>query len=137
MSNLSERIIVDHLEGFRKRTGILCSTLFNDDGLVIAIEQEKNEDPGYYESIGALSAGIVSLAENGIKSIYEDKMIKQISVRAGNHKENDGFTILLESVMEDVILSVIFPLSLNLGVVLFELKKVVGALHNYFETTLD
>ena len=43
MDNLNEREIQNILKSFRKRTGIICSTLFTEDGFVITVEKEYNE----------------------------------------------------------------------------------------------
>ncbi len=44
MDNLNEREIQNILKSFRKRTGIICSTLFTEDGFVIALDKEKSEE---------------------------------------------------------------------------------------------
>lgn len=136
MSNLSEPEIKMILENFRKRTEIICSVLFTEDGFIIALDQAYTEkDSEYHQSLGALCAGIVSLAGNGVEIIYENNKIKRISVQAGHQLENDGFHILIESVSSDVLLSIIFPISANFGVILFELKQTISKLQKYFSTS--
>jgi len=133
MSNLNEKEIKKILEDFRKRTDIICSILFTEDGFIIALDQAYiSEDSEYHQSLGALCAGIVSLAGNGVEIVYENNKIKQISVQAGHQIEHDGFHILIESVSNDVLLSIIFPISLNFGVILFELKQTISKLQKYF-----
>ncbi len=133
MSNLNEKEIKKILENFRKRTDILCSILFTEDGFIIALDQAYNsEDSEYHQSLGALCAGVASLAGNTIETIYNNRKIKQISVQAGHQLEHDGFHILIESVSNDVLLSIIFPISLNFGVILFELKQTISKLQSYF-----
>ena len=133
MSNLNGKEIEKILENFRKRTDILCSILFTEDGFIIALDQAyTSEDSEYYQSLGALCAGIVSLAGNSVEIIYDNRKIKQISVQAGHQLEHDGFHILIESVSNDVLLSIIFPTSLNFSVILFELKQIISKLQKYF-----
>ena len=133
MDNLNEREIQNILKSFRKRTGIISSTLFTEDGFVITIDKEKGEgDDDDYPSVCAISAGIVALAENSVQIIREDNFIKQISIQAGDPLDNESFTIHLESVTKNVRLGIMFPLFLNLGVILFELKQTIQQLSKYF-----
>ena len=79
MSNLRESEIKKFLEGFRKRTDIICSTLFTKDGLIIAVDQAiKEEDSDCHQSIGALYAGVISLAESGVDIIHKNYTIRQL-----------------------------------------------------------
>jgi len=133
MSNLNEKEIKKILEDFRKSTDILCSILFTEDGFIIALDQAHiREDSENHQSLGALCAGVASLAGNSVETIYDNRKIKQISIQAGHQLEHDGFHILIESVSNDVLLSIIFPISLNFGVILFELKQTISKLQNYF-----
>jgi len=133
MVNLREKEIIKIIKEFRERTSILCSTVFTEDGLIIAVEQAQiDEDDDYHQSIGAICASIVSLAENGIELFQPDKEIRQISIQAGDQLDNEGFTIVLESITDDTKLSVVFPTFLNLGVILFEIKQTIQKLYKYF-----
>ena len=133
MASLRESEIQNILKSFRERTGIICSSLFNEDGFIIAIEKAKiNEDDEYFQSMAAICAGIVALAENSIGIIREDNFIKQISIQAGDQLDNDSFMIQLESVTEDIRLAIMFPLFLNLGVIQFELNQTIQKLSKHF-----
>jgi len=133
MASLRESEIQNILKSFRERTGIICSSLFNEDGFIIAIEKAKiNEDDEYFQSMCAICAGIVALAENSIEIIREDNFIKQISIQAGDQLDNDSFMIQLESVTEDIRLAIMFPLFLNLGVIQFELNQTIQKLSTHF-----
>ncbi len=133
MASLREREIQDILKSFRERTGIICSTLFTEDGFIIAIEEAKsNVDEDFFQSIAAICAGIVALAENSVEIIRKDNFIKQISIQAGDQIENESFTIHLESVTEDIRLAIMFPLFLNLGVIHFELNQTIQKLSKHF-----
>jgi predicted regulator of Ras-like GTPase activity (Roadblock/LC7/MglB family) len=134
MDNLNEREIQNILKSFRKRTGIICSTLFTEDGFVITLEKDKIEggDDDDYQSICAISAGIVALAEESVQIIRKDNFIKQISIQAGDPLDNESFIIHLESITKNVRLGIMFPLFLNLGVILFELKQTIQQLSKYF-----
>jgi len=133
MVNLREKEIIKIIKEFRERTSILCSIVFTEDGFIIAVEQAQiDEDDDYHQSIGAICASIVSLAENGIELFQSGKEIRQISIQAGDQLDNEGFIIVLESITDDTKLSVIFPTFLNLGVILFEIKQTVQKLSKYF-----
>ena len=133
MDNLNEREIQNILKSFRERTSIICSTLFTEDGFIITLEKEKIEgDDDHYQSVCAINAGIVALAENSVKIIREDNFIKQITIQAGDPLDNESFMIHLESVTKNVRLGIMFPLFLNLGVIHFELKQTIQQLSKYF-----
>jgi len=133
MASLRESEIQNILKSFRERTGIICSSLFNEDGFIIAIEKANvNKDDEYFQSMAAICAGIVALAENSVEIIREDNFIKQISIQAGDQFDNDSFMIQLESVTEDIRLAIMFPLFLNLGVIQFELNQTIQKLSKHF-----
>lgn len=135
MINLREKEIIKIIKEFRERTSILCSTVFTEDGLIVAVEQAQiDEDDDYHQSIGAICASIVSLAENGLELFQSGKEIRQISIQAGDQLDNEGFIIVLESITDDTKLSVVFPTFLNLGVVLFEIKQIARKLSKYFSS---
>ena len=132
MVNLREKEIIKILKEFRERTSILCSIVFTEDGFIVAVEQAQiDEDDDCHQSIGAICASIVSLAENGIELFQSDKGIRQISIQAGDQLDSEGFIIVLESITDDTKLSVVFPTFLNLGVILFEIKQTVQKLSKY------
>ena len=89
-------------------------------------------DSDMHQSLGAVCAGIASLAGNSVEIIDENNKINQISVQAGNQLEQDGFQILIESVADDILLAIIFPISANYGVIQFELKQLVSKLKTFF-----
>ncbi|MFX1257718.1 MAG: roadblock/LC7 domain-containing protein [Promethearchaeota archaeon] len=134
MVNQKEKQIQLILKGFRQRTGIISSTLFDDDGLLMAIDQAAFiEDEEYHESIGAICANIVSLAESGLLLIKNENNINQVLIQAGNQLDQDGFIIILQSITSNIILAIIFQVHLNLGVILFELNQISEKLIRYFE----
>ncbi len=133
MDNLNEREIQNILKSFRERTSIICSTLFTEDGFIITLEKEQIEgEDDHYQSVCAINAGIVALAESSVQMINEDNFIKQITIQAGDPLDNESFMIHLESVTKNVRLGIMFPLFLNLGVIHFELKQTIQQLSKYF-----
>ena len=133
MDNLNEREIQNILKSFRERTSIISSTLFTEDGFIITLEKEQIEgEDDHYQSVCAINAGIVALAESSVQIINEDNFIKQITIQAGDPLDNESFMIHLESVTKNVRLGIMFPLFLNLGVIHFELKQTIQQLSKYF-----
>jgi predicted regulator of Ras-like GTPase activity (Roadblock/LC7/MglB family) len=132
MANLREKKIQEILSGLRKRTNIHYSNLFTEDGFIVAIDQANQvEDEDYHRSISAICATILALAENGTELVKEGCRIKEISIQAGDQLDTEGFTIILESISNDIKLSVIFTSFLNLGLILFELNQTIHKLLNY------
>lgn len=135
MNVLKENDLNTILIDFRKRTDTIGSILFTSDGFIIALDQGVLEnDSAMHQSLGAVCAGIASLAGNGVEIIDGNNKINQISVQAGNQLEHDGFQVLIESVADDTLLAIIFPISANYGVIQFELKHIVSKLKTYFLT---
>ncbi len=134
MAYINQTDIQNMLKDFRKRTNVICLSLFTRDGFLIALDQGSlSEDDYIHESIGAICAGIVDLVRHGIQSFPNAMPVKQISIKAGNQKNVDGFEIVLTSLVNDIIIFVMFPNTLNLGVILFELNNTIEKLSKYFQ----
>ncbi|MEJ2277440.1 MAG: hypothetical protein P8Y70_06785 [Candidatus Lokiarchaeota archaeon] len=133
MVNVREKEIKEILCDFRKRTNIHYSNLFTDDGFIISTDYSHElgkED--FHQSIGAIFATIMAMAENGVELFKEGCKIKSISIQAGDQLDNEGFTIILDSITEDINLSIVFITFLNLGLILFELNQTIHKLKTYF-----
>ncbi len=121
------------LKPFRIRTGVTTSFLFNNDGLVIAIDQESlSEDEDFYQSISAICAGIISFAEQGILMTDSSNNVKDIVIQGGNQIESDSFTITIDFISNEIIFACIFPSVLNYSVIKFELKNTTQSLIKLF-----
>lgn len=137
MHSINEGNIIDILKKLRERTGIITSFLFTEDGFLIAIDQANfNEDEDYFQSIAAICAGVMSLAENSLDIIKGGNLLKQIKIQAGNQLDDTGFMIILQSITNDILIAVIFPIYLNLGLIFFELNETINKLENYFSTLI-
>ncbi|MFX1329780.1 MAG: roadblock/LC7 domain-containing protein [Promethearchaeota archaeon] len=135
MYSINEGNIIDILKKLRERTGIITSFLFTEDGFLIAIDQANfNEDEDYFQSIAAICAAVMSLAENSLDIIKGGNLLKQIKIQAGNQLDDTGFMIILQSITNDILIAVIFPIYLNLGLIFFELNETINKLENYFST---
>ena len=113
------------LKSFRERTGISYTSLFNEDGLIIAVDQASpNFDEEFDLSLGAISASVQAFAQNGITMLNELHDVKSLTIQAGHEIEDESFKIIIESIGGEFSLMSIFPSSLKLSLVLFELKQI-------------
>lgn len=121
------------LKSFRERTGISYTSLFNEDGLIIAVDQASlNFDEEFDLSLGAISASIQAFAQNGITILNDSHDVKSLTIQAGHEIEDESFKIIIESIGDDFILMSIFPSSLKISLILFELKQVNQKLFGIF-----
>ena len=134
-STTTESKIRSILKSFRERTGTSYTSLFNEDGLIIVVDQASlNYDEDFDQSLGAISASILAFAQNGITILNELQNVKSLIIQAGCEIENESFTIIIESIGQDVILMSIFPSSLKTSLILFELKHISQKLLGIFNS---
>jgi len=120
------------LENLITNTGIISSSLITEDGLVIATNSEQSEqDEEININFAAISASILSMAERGIEIINTNKILEQIKIDAGLDENVDAdFTILITRVISNILIQVIFPKSVNIGLIQFEINKMVKEIRN-------
>ncbi len=117
------------LKSFRERTGISYTSIIDEDGLIIVVDQASLKyDDDFDQSLGAISASILAFAQNGIAILHELHDVKSLIIQAGNEIENESFMIIIESIRQEVNLMSIFPTSLNVSLILFELKQITQKL---------
>lgn len=122
---LAEKPLQEYLDILKSNSGISNATLITEDGLLIACDKDSNtlERMAHLGTIGAISAGILALAERAIELITDNKL-DQIVLKGGKDDDISSFTIILTSVYENIILLVLFPSILNMGLILFEIQEV-------------
>jgi len=120
------------LDNLITNTGIISSSLITEDGLVIATNSEQSEqDEEININFAAISASILSMAERGIEIINTNKILEQIKIDAGLDENVDAdFTILITRVISNILIQVIFPKSVNIGLIQFEINKMVKEIRN-------
>ncbi len=120
------------LDNLITNTGIISSSLITEDGLVIATNSEQDDkDEEININFAAISASILSMAERGIEIINTNKILEQIKIDAGiNRKIDADFTILITRVISNILIQVIFPKSVNIGLIQFEINKMVKEIRN-------
>ena len=127
MSEITEHL-VSLLDKLVFNSGITSSTLITEDGLIIATNSAQNlEDELTHTDFAAISASILSMAERGIEIINKNKILEQIKIDAGLDKNNEAdFTILVSRIYSNVLLQVIFPKKVNIGLIHFEINKIIN-----------
>lgn len=123
------------LKSFRERTGIIYTSIINEDGLIIVVDQASLKyDDDFDQSLGAISASILAFAQNGIAMLNELHDVKSLIIQAGHEIEDESFMIIIESIGQDISLMSIFPTSLNVSLILFELKQITQKLLGIFKS---
>ena len=127
--------LINLLDGFITNTGVSSATLITEDGLVIATNSEQNDqDEEVNVNFAAISASILSMAENGIEIINKNKLLEQIKIDAGldSNLEAD-FSILITRIFSNVLIQVIYAKKINIGLIQFETNKIIKEIKSYFE----
>lgn len=124
--------LVKILDDLILHTGVTSSSLITEDGLVIAINSQQNEEEEEANiNFAAISASILSMAERGIEIVNENKMLEQIKIDAGlTQNLDEDFTILITRIYTNVLLQVIFPKMTNIGLIHFETNKSINEIKN-------
>jgi len=134
MSEIKDNLI-QLLDDLVLNTGVNSCSLITEDGLVIAINSEQDDqDEEINSSFAAISASILSIAERGIEIINANKILEQIKIDAGlNTDLKADFTILITRVFSNVLLQVTFPKRMNIGLIHFETNKIIKQIKNIIQ----
>jgi len=134
MSEIKDNLI-QLLDDLVLNTGVNSSSLITEDGLVIAVNSEQDEqDEEINSSFAAISASILSIAERGIEIINANKILEQIKIDAGLNTDLEAdFTILITRVFSNVLLQVTFPKRMNIGLIHFETNKIIKQIKNIIQ----
>ncbi|MHA1748795.1 MAG: roadblock/LC7 domain-containing protein [Promethearchaeota archaeon] len=127
-----EKPLQKYLNNLKSNTGISSATLITEDGLLIASDEASDtlERMSHLAEIGAISAGIISMAERAIELIT-DKNLDQITLKGGKDGDNSSVTIILTSIYENIILLVMFQSTLNIGLILYEIERIKKDIETY------
>ncbi|MFW9972514.1 MAG: roadblock/LC7 domain-containing protein [Candidatus Odinarchaeota archaeon] len=135
MSEIKDKL-VQLLNDFVSNTNVSDSSLITEDGLVIVLNNNQDEDIS--SNFAATSASILSMAERGIEIINKNKILEQITIDAGlNHNFENDFTILITRIFSNVLLQIIFPKRINIGLIDFETNKIIKKIKNIIEKDIS
>ena len=112
------------LAGFETRVPVWGLTVFTVDGYILAHRLFYDDMPENIEmAVSSMSAGLITISEDFIRLVDSTKNFRQVMVDA---EENGliSFSILLKHIAENVMLACIFPSSLQLGLVTFEIQNM-------------
>jgi len=112
------------LTGFETRVPVWGLTVFTVAGYILAHRLFYDEMPPHLEmAVSSMSAGLITISEDFIRMVDSAKNFRQVMIDA----EESGlvsFSILLKHIAENVMLACIFPSSVQLGLVTFEIQNL-------------
>lgn len=128
------------LNDFEQRVPVWGLTVFTVDGYILAHRLFYDSMPENLElAVSSMSAGLITIAEDFIRLVDATKKIRQVLIDAESDPDSPTFSILLMNVAENVMLACIFPTSVQLGLVTFELenlRSVINEIVNRWEVKL-
>ena len=118
------------LNDFEQRVPVWGLTVFTVDGYILAHRLFYEAMPENLEmAVSSMSAGLITISEDFIRLVDATKNFRQVLVDAENGTDTETFSILLIHVAENVMLACIFPTSVQLGLVTFELENLRNAIN--------
>ncbi|MHA1756105.1 MAG: roadblock/LC7 domain-containing protein [Promethearchaeota archaeon] len=134
MSAIGEKYILDVLKDFRERTGVILCILFTEDGSILALDCDIPEnDYEKHQLISVISSEILSLSNDGVSLLNKNLKITQISIQAGDSKDMESFTIILQTIINEIMILILAPNRLNFGVLLYEINELLSELKKYLQ----
>lgn len=113
------------LNEFEQRVPVWGLTVFTVDGYILAHRLFYEEMPENLElAVSSMSAGLITISEDFIRLVDATKKFRQVLIDAESDHDSMTFSILLSNVAENVMLACIFPTSVQLGLVTFELENL-------------
>ena len=117
--------IRDILTDFEMRVPVWGLTVFTVDGYILAHRLFYDKMPENIElAVSSMSAGLITISENFIQMVDHQKQFRQVLIDAEDPEHAESFSILLKHVAENVMLACIFPQSVQLGLVTFEMENL-------------
>ncbi len=135
---IAEKSLQDYLNKLKENSGITSATLITEDGLLIAADKASDtlEYTAHLSAIGAISAGLISMAERAIELI-SDKKLDQIMLKGGKDEDENSIILILTAIYENIILVVLLPSKLNVGLVFFEINNIIGEIIQYMKSNKE
>ena len=113
------------LSDFEMRVPVWGLTVFTVDGYILAHRLFYDKMPENIElAVSSMSSGLITISENFIQMVDHQKQFGQVLVDAEDPSHAESFSILLKHVAENVMLACIFPHSVQLGLVSFEMENL-------------
>jgi len=134
----SEKTLQKFLNELKTNSGITTALLVTEDGLLIAVDELNNnsEKMSCIMEIGAVSAGILSMAEKIIE-LVTDQSLSQIVIKAGRDDVDPSVTCIITLVYKNVILLIFLPSTLNIGLVFYEIENTKQKISQFLQEKDD
>ncbi|MFW9849581.1 MAG: roadblock/LC7 domain-containing protein [Candidatus Thorarchaeota archaeon] len=113
------------LTEFEMRVPVWGLTVFTVDGYILAHRLFYEAMPKDIEMVvSSMSAGLITISEDFIRMVNASSVFKQVLVDADGVDGDNTFSIILRHVSDNVMLACIFPHSVQLGLVSFEIENL-------------
>jgi len=123
------KLIKEEVANFTQRVPVWAITLFTVDGYVLEHKSMTDRMPPESELIlSSMSAGLITIAEDMIRMVNHEKLFSQITVDTNEVSTEENFSIILRQLAENVLLACVFPISLHLGLVTFEIQNLSSSI---------
>ncbi|MFW9803932.1 MAG: roadblock/LC7 domain-containing protein [Candidatus Thorarchaeota archaeon] len=117
------------LTEFEMKVPVWGLTVFTVDGYILAHRLFYEGMPENIEmAVSSMSAGLITISEDFIRLVNDSSLFRQVLVDAEDKNSAVDFSILLKHIAENVMLTVIFPSSIQLGLVTFEIENLSQAI---------
>lgn len=129
-----EKRINEIIRIFKKRTKVLACYLLDKDGFIIAsLTDDFMDNDLYKKKVITLYTVIEMLSESTSDLIDIRNNVELISIfTTFSEYLNNGFMILIKSIMDNLVFMVIFPTLLDLKPIFREFDDVIEELSVYF-----
>jgi predicted regulator of Ras-like GTPase activity (Roadblock/LC7/MglB family) len=119
------KLIQGQVEDFLHRIPVWSVSLFTIDGYVLNHRSMSDRIPPESDMVlSTMSAGLISIAEDMIRMVDHGMLFSQIVIDAEGQYNNECFSIILKHLAENVLLACVFPNSIHLGLVTFEIQNL-------------
>lgn len=124
------------LADFEMRVPVWGLTVFTVDGYIIAHRLFYDEMPKNIEvAVSSMSAGLITISEDFIRMVDGQKLFRQVLIDSEDPTGDVSFSILLKHISDNVMLACIFPATIQLGLVTFEIEtlsaEIVEVVNNW------
>jgi len=135
---LIEKPLQKFLNDLKVNSGISSATLITEDGLIIASDELNDtiEHLTHLIEVGAISAGILSMAER-VVDLISTRKLNQILIKAGSDNDELSIALILTLIYQNIILLILFPSNLNIGLIFYEIEQVKDKIIEYMKEKGD
>jgi predicted regulator of Ras-like GTPase activity (Roadblock/LC7/MglB family) len=113
------------LSDFEYRVPVWGVTVFTVDGYILAHRLFYTPKSEAIESvISPMSASLITIAEDLIRFVGHENIFRQMIIDADDAMHTHQCSIFLKHLAENILLACIFPVTVQLGLLLFEIDHL-------------